>query len=102
MGTPTDKPRVERTIHYAQNNFWAGEAFTALTQTQAAAVAATPPRNARREIFVVICSLPTSALDNKGVIGAGDSLTVPGRRFTAGIQPNYRNRAREAASLGEP
>jgi transposase len=35
--TPQDKPRVERAIHYAQNNFWAGEAFTSLDDAQHAA-----------------------------------------------------------------
>ena len=35
--TPTDKPRVERTIHFVQNNFWAGENFTSLSEAQAAA-----------------------------------------------------------------
>ncbi|MFW0797807.1 IS21 family transposase [Gordonia sp. CPCC 205515] len=36
--TPQDKPRVERTIHYVQNNFWAGENFGSLETAQAAAV----------------------------------------------------------------
>lgn len=35
--TPTDKPRVKRAIHYVQNNFWAGEAFTSLDDAQHAA-----------------------------------------------------------------
>ncbi|WP_287014856.1 IS21 family transposase [Gordonia sp. (in: high G+C Gram-positive bacteria)] len=39
VATPTDKPRVERTIHYVQNNFWAGERFSSLPDAQAAAVA---------------------------------------------------------------
>ncbi|HZE17307.1 MAG TPA: IS21 family transposase [Mycobacterium sp.] len=37
--TPQDKPRVERAIHYVQNNFWAGEAFTSLEAAQRAATA---------------------------------------------------------------
>ncbi|MGC4936111.1 IS21 family transposase [Gordonia sp. DT30] len=35
--TPTDKPRVERTIRYVQDNFWAGEAFRDLADAQTAA-----------------------------------------------------------------
>jgi transposase len=35
--TPQDKPRVERAIHYVQNNFWAGETFTSLDDAQRAA-----------------------------------------------------------------
>lgn len=35
--TPTDKPRVERTIHFVQHNFWAGENFTGLLEAQDAA-----------------------------------------------------------------
>ena len=27
VATPTDKPRVERVVHYVQNNFFAGEEF---------------------------------------------------------------------------
>ncbi|MDD4867203.1 MAG: IS21 family transposase, partial [Mycobacterium sp.] len=37
--TPTDKPRVERAIHYVQNNFWAGETFTSLAEAQRFAAA---------------------------------------------------------------
>jgi transposase len=32
--TPTDKPRVERTIQYVQGNFWAGESFVDLADAQ--------------------------------------------------------------------
>ncbi len=35
--TPQDKPRVERAIHYVQNNFWAGENFQSLDVAQHAA-----------------------------------------------------------------
>jgi transposase len=35
--TPQDKPRVERAIHYVQNNFWAGETFGSLEAAQHAA-----------------------------------------------------------------
>ena len=35
--TPQDKPRVERAIHYVQNNFWAGETFPSLQAAQHAA-----------------------------------------------------------------
>ena len=30
VATPTDKPRVERVVHYVQHNFFAGESFTDL------------------------------------------------------------------------
>ncbi len=30
VATPTDKPRVERVVHYVQNNFFAGESFVDL------------------------------------------------------------------------
>jgi Mu transposase, C-terminal domain len=36
--TPTDKPRVERTVQYVQKNFWAGESFVDLAGAQARAV----------------------------------------------------------------
>jgi len=35
--TPTDKPRVERTIHYVQHNFFAGETFVDLAHCRRAA-----------------------------------------------------------------
>ncbi len=35
--SPQDKPRVERVVQYVRNNFWAGEAFTSLTEAQDAA-----------------------------------------------------------------
>jgi transposase/plasmid stability protein len=35
--TPTDKPRVERTVHYVQHNFFAGEAFVDLAHCRVAA-----------------------------------------------------------------
>lgn len=35
--TPTDKPRVERTVHYVQHNFFAGEAFRDLEHCRAMA-----------------------------------------------------------------
>jgi len=35
--TPTDKPRVERVVHYVQNNFFAGESFVDLADCRAAA-----------------------------------------------------------------
>jgi hypothetical protein len=38
VGTPTDKPRVERAVQYVQKNFWAGESFVDLADAQARAV----------------------------------------------------------------
>jgi transposase len=38
VATPTDKPRVERTINYVQGNFWAGESFVDLVDAQVRAV----------------------------------------------------------------
>lgn len=35
--TPTDKPRVERTVHYVQHNFFAGETFRDLEHCRALA-----------------------------------------------------------------
>jgi transposase len=35
--TPTDKPRVERVVHYVQNNFFAGESFFDLVDCRARA-----------------------------------------------------------------
>ncbi|MGC2168213.1 MAG: IS21 family transposase [Acidimicrobiales bacterium] len=35
--TPTDKPRVERTVHYVQHNFFAGEVFRDLEHARAMA-----------------------------------------------------------------
>lgn len=35
--TPTDKPRVERTVHYVQHNFFAGEVFRDLEHCRAMA-----------------------------------------------------------------
>ena len=34
VATPTDKPRVERVVHYVQNNFFAGEEFIDLADTR--------------------------------------------------------------------
>jgi transposase len=36
--TPTDKPRVERTVQYVQKNFWPGESFVDLADAQARVV----------------------------------------------------------------
>jgi transposase len=35
--SPKDKPRVERTVRYTRDSFWAGEAFKTLAEAQAAA-----------------------------------------------------------------
>lgn len=35
VGTPTDKPRVERMVQFVRSSFWAGEAFTDLADAQA-------------------------------------------------------------------
>jgi transposase len=37
VATPTDKPRVERTVPYVRNNFFAGETFTGLADCRARA-----------------------------------------------------------------
>jgi len=37
VATPTDKPRVERTVPYVRNNFFAGESFTGLADCRARA-----------------------------------------------------------------
>ena len=34
VATPTDKPRVERVVHYVQHNFFAGESFVDLTDVR--------------------------------------------------------------------
>jgi transposase len=35
VGSPQDKPRVERAVQYVRGNFWAGESFTDLADAQA-------------------------------------------------------------------
>jgi len=37
VATPTDKPRVERVVHYVQHNFFAGESFVDLADCRARA-----------------------------------------------------------------
>ena len=37
VATPTDKPRVERTVPYVRNNFFAGETFVDLADVRARA-----------------------------------------------------------------
>lgn len=37
--SPKDKPRVERTVRYTRDSFWAGESFGSLAEAQAAAEA---------------------------------------------------------------
>lgn len=37
VATPTDKPRVERVVHYTQHNFFAGETFVDLADCRARA-----------------------------------------------------------------
>ena len=37
MRSPKDKPRVERTVRYTRDSFWAGETFASLAEAQTAA-----------------------------------------------------------------
>jgi transposase len=78
VATPTDKPRVERTVPYVRNNFFAGETFVDVVDVRARAARwctetagmrvhgttqCRPIENFRAEELPLLVSLPGAAFD---------------------------------------
>lgn len=61
--SPKDKPRVERTVQYVRNNFWAGERFSSLAEAQEAVVRWCT-HTAGRRIHGTTCARPLEVFDD--------------------------------------